>query len=210
MATIPSSTRRANTETRAWREVVIGYVAATVGLVAYVTINGPSGVPTAFTVGTAGLVIIGLLLPSAGLLQLRTAVDPDRRAARYGLAMQSLGLVGLLLGVVAIIVSSSFSVWFAVSAVLIVSSAALALAGEFLLRGHYADVGVSNRKGVDYLIIGTALIFSGVAVILGSNVAAYFLLSDVGNTVFTDVGAAISACGCVIAAYSFYEMPNRG
>jgi len=123
--------------------------------------------------------------------------------------MQSLGLVGLLLGVVAILVSSSFSVWFAVSAVLIASSAALALAGAFLLRGHYADMGESNRKGVDYLIIGTALVFFGVAVILGSNVASYFVLSDVGNTVFTDVGATISACGCVIAAYSFFAMPTR-
>jgi hypothetical protein len=193
----------------AWSEVVIGYAAATVGLVAYVTINGPPGIPTAVTIGTASLVIIGLLLPAAGMLQLRRAVDPDRRAARYGLAMQSLGLVGLLLGVVAIIVSSSFSIWFAVSAVLIASSAALALVGAFLLRGHYADIRASNKTSAEYLILGTALIFAGVAVILGSNIAAYFLLSDVGNTVFTDVGAAISACGCVIAAYSFFVMPAR-
>lgn len=78
-----------------------------------------------------------------------------------------------------------------------------------LVRSHYADVGASNGRALDYLIIGTALLFFGVAVILGSNVAAYFLLSDVGNTVFTDLGAAISACGCVIAAYSFLVMPAR-
>jgi hypothetical protein len=206
MEAIASANHPVNAKTTACNLVAAGYATATIGLVALLTTNGASGIPTAATIATGGLIVIGLLLPAAGMLQLRRAVNHNRRAARYGLAMQGLGLIGLLLGVVPVVVSPSLPL-LPVSAVLIVISAALGLVGAFLLRGHYANIGASNRSGIEYLIPGTALIFGGVGVILWSNVAFYFLLSDLGNTVFTDVGAAISACGSVIAAYAFFVMP---
>ena len=53
------------------------------------------------------------------------------------------------------------------------------------------------------------LIFAGVALILGSNVAFYFVLSSVGNTAYCDVGATLSACGSVIASYAWFVMQAR-
>jgi len=193
-------------KTTAWNQVVVGYSLAAIGLVALLATDGASGIPTVVNIATACLIAIGLLVPVAGMLRLRRALDPVNRVARRGLAMQCLGLVVLLLGVVLLSVSTSLPVLFA-SGVLIVISATLALAGALLLRYHFADIGASNSRGVGYLIVGTALIFAGVGVILWSSVAFYFLLSDLGNTVFTDVGASISACGCVIAAYAFFVIP---
>ena len=198
-----------NLQTKAWSQAIAGYSVATLGLIALLTINGASGFPGAIGIGTAVLVAIGLLLAAMGMLQLRRAINQDRKAARYGFGMQALGLVGLLVGVVPLAVSSSLSAVFVVGAILIVISAALALTGTFLLRSHHADIGASDTRGVDYLILGTTLLFSGVTLILGSNVAKYFFLSEVGNNVFTDVGAAISACGCVISAYSFIVLQRR-
>ena len=198
-----------NGQTKAWSEVIAGYFLATLGLVALLTINGAAGFPGAIGIGTAVLVAIGLLLPAVGMLQLRRAVNHDRKAARYGLAMQALGLVGLLFGVMPLAASSSVSALFVVSAILIATSAAFALGGALLVKHHYTDIGASNGGGVNYLILGTTLIFVGVALILGSNVGKFFFLSDAGNTVYTDVGAAVSACGCVIAADAFFVLKPR-
>ena len=62
---------------KAWGLVVAGYSTAAMGLVAFLTINGASGIPTAVTIGTAVLVGIGLLLPTAGMLQLRRGLGSD-------------------------------------------------------------------------------------------------------------------------------------
>jgi len=209
MRAMPSNKPQTDAKIKASNQVIAGYTVAALGLIALLTINGVSGVPTAVVIGTAVLVAIGLLLPAAGMLKLRQTVKPNRSAARYGLLLQGLGLIGLLFAVLPLAVSASLSSLFVVSAILIATSAALALRGAFLVRGHYADIGASNKRGADYLIVGSTIIFSGVAVILGSNVAKYFFLSDVGDNVFTDVGAAISACGCVIAAYSFVHLQAR-
>ncbi len=123
--------------------------------------------------------------------------------------MQGLGLVGLLVGVVPLVVASSLSPVFVVSAVFSIGSGVLALAGTGLLRSHSAEAVVSNRRSVDYLILAMTLMFSGVGLILVSNVATYFFLSSVGNTVCSDVGAAASACGCVIASSAFYVLHPR-
>lgn len=193
----------------AWRLMVDGYATATLGLIAFLTINGVSGIPAVVEIGTAALIVIGLLLPAAGTMRLRGALDANRRAARDGLGLLALGLVGLLLSLLPIQLSSSLSVAYLVSAVLIVASSVSALTGTLLIRRHSSDIGPSNRRGTDDLIIGTGLIFAGVALILGSNVAMYFVLSSVGNTVYCDVGATISACGCVIAAYACFVMGAR-
>lgn len=187
---------------KACDQAMVGYSVVTLGLVALLTINGASGFPGAIGIGTAVLVAIGLMLAAAGMLQLRRAVNQDGRAAAYGFLLQALGLIGLLVGVLPLAVSSSLSGLY-LSAIVITTSAASAFRGGFLLRGHYADIGASNKQGVDYLIVGTTLIFAGVGLILASNIAKFFFLSEVGNNVITDVGAAVSACGCIIAAYAF-------
>lgn len=173
---------------RAWRQVVVGYSMATVGLLGVLTTNGASATPTAVTIATPVLIGIGILLAAEGILRLRGAVDPGRRAVTRGLALQGLGLVGLLSGVLLLSVSSLLPVLFA-SAVLIVASGALAVAGASLVRGS--------------LVIGMALIFAGAAVIVWSEIASYFLLTDLWATVSTDVGAGVAACGCVAAAWAF-------
>jgi|GEM_PF-1567616 len=209
MKTLSATSPDAHAGDFALRLMVEGYATATLGLIAFLTINGVSGIPAVAEIGTAALIVIGLLLPAAGTLRLRGALDANRRAARDGLVMQALGLVGLLLGLVPIEISSSLSVLYVVSAVLIIVSGAAALAGTFLIRRHSSDIGTSIGRGADYLILGTVLIFIGAAVILGSNVAFYFVLSSVGNTVYCDVGATILACGSVIAAYACFVMHAR-
>jgi hypothetical protein len=207
--TLSATSSGAHAGDRAWRLMVEGYATATLGLIAFLTINGVSGIPAVAEIGTAALIVIGLLLPAAGTLRLRGARDANRRAARDGLGLLALGLVGLLLSLLPIQVSSSLSVAYVVSAVLMVASSASALTGTLLIRSHSSDIGPSSRRAADDLIIGTGLIFAGVALILGSNVAMYFVLSSVGNTVYCDVGATISACGCVIAAYACFVMGAR-
>jgi hypothetical protein len=196
------------TASKAWGLIVGGYSTAAVGLVAFLTINGASGIPTVATIGTAILVVIGLLLPAAGMLLLRRGLDAIKSAARYGFAMQALGLLGLLFGVVLVVAASSLS-GYSISAVFVVTAGALAMAGAVLLRGQYMFASSSNARGVAYLIFGTALIFSGVGLIVGSNIAFEYLISQVENTIYVDIGATVSACGCILAAYSFFILHNR-
>lgn len=174
---------------QAWRQVIVGYAMATIGLLVVLTTNGASATPTAVTISTSLVISVGILLPAAGMLQQRRAVDRDRGAARRGLAMQGFGLVGLLFGVLLLSVSSVLPVLFA-SAVLIVISGMLAIGGACLLRGP--------------LILGTALIFAGAAVIVSSEIAYCFLLSDLEATISEDVGTAVAACGCVVAGCSVF------
>jgi hypothetical protein len=195
------------TASKAWGLVVAGYSTAAVALVAFLTINGASGIPGAATIGTAGLVVTGLLLPAAGMLQLRRGLGPIKSAARYGFAMQAFGLLGLLLGVVLVVVSSSLSGYF-LGAVFVVTAGVTAFAGAVLLRGHFSAI-ASNTRAVACLITGTALIFSGAGLIVGSNIEYEYLISQVENTIFVDLGAMVSACGCVLAAYSFFVLHDR-
>ena len=89
------------------------------------------------------------------------------------------------------------------------TSGVLAIAGAVFLRGQFTRAIASNTNGVAYLILGTALIFSGVGLIVGSNIAFEYLISQVENTIYVDIGATVSACGCVLAAYSFFVLHNR-
>jgi hypothetical protein len=195
------------TASNGWSLVVAGYSIVAVALVAFLTINGASGIPMAATIGTAFLVIIGFLLPTAGMLQLRKGLGQIENAARYGYAMQAVGLLFLLFGVVLVVVVSSLS-GYLVSATLVAIAGASAIAGAVLLRKHYGDIASKTRNAM-FLILGTALIFSGVGIIVGSNIAFEYWISQVANTIYVDIGATISACGCVVAAYSFYVLHNR-
>jgi hypothetical protein len=188
-----------NTGSKAWSLVVAGYSTAAAGLVVFLTINGASGIPTAATIGTAGLIVIGLLLPATGILLMRRVLDPTERAVKYGFAMQAFGLLVLLFGVLLVVVASSLSGYF-LSAVLVVAASVSAIAGVALLRVHYY---------IAYMILGTALIFSGAGVIVASNIAFEYLISRVQNTIYVDLGATISACGCVLAAYSIFTLHSH-
>jgi hypothetical protein len=193
----------AKTSSRAWALLVAGYSTAAVGLVAFLTINGASGVPNAATLGTAILIAVGLLLPAVGMLLMRRSTDSTLGAARYGFVAQAFGLIVLFFGVLLAVIAPSLS-GYLISAVLIVTSAILAIAGAALLRNHYIRTRASNASDVGYLVLGTALIFLGAGLIAASNIAFEYIISQVQNTIYVDLGATAIACGCVVAAYSFF------
>ncbi len=210
MVAVSSKSFKSNlkTSSKAWRAVVTGYSTAAVALVAFLTINGVSGISTAATIGTGILVAIGLLLPIAGMLQLRRSLDSKRSAGRYGFAMQAFGLLGLLFAVVLVVVFSSLT-GYLLSALFVTTAGVSAIAGAVLLRGHFVSAFASNIRVASCLIFGTALIFSGMELIVGSNIAFEYFLSQMQNTIYVDIGAAVSACGCVLTAYSFFVLYNR-
>ena len=208
-SSIKNSVTHSDPSSKGWTLVIAGYSTAAVGLVAFLTINGASGTPAAATIGTAILIAVGLLLPAAGMLQLRTNLGPIESAARKSFAMQAFGLLGLLIGVVVLVAGSSLLGYF-VSAAFVVTAGMLAIAGAVVLRRHYiiSAIASSNTSSLVYLIFGMALIFSGVGLIVGSNIAYQFLLFQMENTIYVDLGTTISACGCVLAAYSFFVLQN--
>ena len=176
---------------RASRLVVAGCGTLAVGLVALLTINGDSGAPSAATIGTAGLIGIGLLLTAAAMLDLARRTDTTQ-TARRGLIMQSLGLIGFVPGLVLIAYATSLSGYF-VGAVVIVVCSASVLTGAMLLSSRAVS-----------LILGMGLIALGAAVVAASKIALQYWISDVENTVYTDAGATVSACGSILAAYWFF------
>lgn len=197
-----------STASKDWRLVVGGYSTAAVGLVLFLTINGASGIPTIAIICTAMLIAIGLLFPAAGIFQLRRSLGPIKSSARYGYALQAFGLLALLFGVVLVVVVSSLS-GFLLSAVFVVAAGVLAISGAVLLRAYFISADASNARSAACLIFATALIFSGVGLIVASNIEYVYLISQIENTVYIDIGATVSACGCIIAAYSFYILHNR-
>jgi hypothetical protein len=188
--------------------VVAGYSIVAAGLVAFLTINGASNTPAFAVAGTAGLIAIGLLLPAAGLLLMGRGIGRIKSAARYGFGMQAVGLLGLLIGVVLIQVAPALS-GYVVGAVLVGASGVAAVTGAALVQGQVVNHISSGEGHPAPLVAGTALIFSGVGVIMGSNIAFEYLISSVENTIYVDLGATISACGCVLAAYSFFALFSR-
>jgi hypothetical protein len=123
---------------------------------------------------------------------------------RNSFLLQGLGLVILLLGVLLAVILNSLS-GFLIGTVFLATSATSGLLGSILLRKNYASLGLPEPNMAGYLMLGTALLFSGVGVIMASNIAFFYIISGAANSVYTDVGATISACGCVAATYSFFE-----
>jgi 4-amino-4-deoxy-L-arabinose transferase-like glycosyltransferase len=203
-----TSTSHVRTASSTWDLVVTGYSTVAVALVAFLTINGASGIPSAATIGTAVLLVIGFLLPVAGMLGLRRSLEPSKGAARNGFALQAIGLVGLLIGVVLVVAVSTLT-GYLLSAAFVATAGVLSVAGTVLLRRYYSTT-ATNARDVAYLIFGTALIFLGAGLIVGSNIAYQYLFSQMENTIYVDMGAAVSACGCVVAAYSFFVLRNHG
>jgi hypothetical protein len=142
--------------------VVVGYSMAAVALVAFLTINGASGIPAAATIGTAASIAIGLLLPAAGMLKLwRDLARSTKRAAKYGFPLQAFGFVALFFGVVLIVALSTLTTYL-ISAALVTTAGVSAIAGAVLLHKHFAKTNKWNLGGATYLILGTVLIFLGV------------------------------------------------
>jgi len=187
--------------------IAAGYVIAAAGLVAFLTLNGIS-VPAPATALTILLIALGLLLPPAGMFAFRRILDRNKTAARNGLLLEGSGLIVLLLGVV-LAVSLSSLTGYLVGAIFIAGSAASALLGAVMLRRKHSDIGLGGPREMNYLVLGTALIFSGGAIIMTSNIAFFYFISQVQNTVYVDIGATVIACGCVLGAYSFFLTSYR-
>jgi hypothetical protein len=187
------------TASRTWALVVTGYGILAVAMLAFLTINGISST-AAGTAGTASLLVLGLVLPAAGMLELARHMDPPHGTARKGLVLQALSLIGLVIGFVLSFAASSTSGYLA-SAVFIVLSGASGLAGAIF---------ISQQAGARLLVAGAALIALGALLIPASNIAllAGWLL-DLDKNIYEDIGAALAGCGCVVAAYSFFVLRSR-
>jgi hypothetical protein len=187
------------TASKSWSLVVAGYAILAVAMLAFLTVNGAPASAVG-TIGTAALIGLGLLLPAAGLLEVARRMDPPRGGARKGLALLSLSLIGLLTGLVVSFVAASLP-GHLVSAVFIVPSGISGLAGAIF---------ISKQATARPLVAGAALIAIGAALIPASNIAelAYWI-SDMGKNIYQDVGATVAACGCVLAAYSFFVLRSR-
>jgi hypothetical protein len=186
------------TTSKSWALLVAGYSVLAVAMLAFLTINGVSATAVG-TIITAALIGLGLLLPAAGLLEVARRTDP-RGGARKGLALLSLSLAGLLIGLVAGFVAASLS-GHLVSAAFIVPSGISGLAGAIF---------ISKQATARPLVAGAALIAIGAALIPASNIALVAgWISDMGKNIYQDVGATVAACGCVLAAYSFFVLRSR-
>lgn len=187
------------TTSKSWALVVAGYCILAVAMLAFLTVNGLSSTAVG-TITTAGLIVLGLLLPVAGMLELARRMDPPQGTPRKGLVLQSLSLIGLLIGLVVSFVASSIF-GYLVSALFIVLAGASGLAGAIF---------ISKEARARQLVIGAALITIGAALIPASNIAllAGWLL-DLDKNIYEDIGATLAACGSVVAAYSFFVLRSR-
>ena len=189
---------------RALGLVAAGYSAEAAGLMALLTINNASSIPQLALAATILLIAAGLLLPTAGMLVIGIRFDKTRASARNGFLLQAFGLVALLLGVILAEGLNSLSGFIAGTSILVVSAAS-GLLGSIMLRRNYVGIGLPGPTATNYLVLAMVLLFSGVGLIMASNIAFFYLISGAANGVNTDIGAMISAYGCVVAAYSFFE-----
>jgi len=188
------------TTSKSWALVVAGYSVLAVAMLAYLTVNGVSA-PAAGTIGTAILIVLGLLLPAAGMLELARRMDPPQGTAGKGLVLQSLSLTGLLIGFVVSFAASSLSGR-------LVSGVVIVLAG---ISGLVGAILISKQARARQLVVAAALIAIGAVLIPASNIAVSAdLLFDIDKNIYEDIGATIAGCGSVVAAYSFFVLRSRG
>ena len=188
------------TTSRLWSLVVAGYSILAVAMLAFLTINGVSNTAVG-AIGTAGLLCIGLLLPTAGLLELARRLDSPHGALRRGLLLLSVSLIGLMVGLVVSFFASSVFAH-------VVSGAVIVLSG---ISGLVGAIFVSNKVGVRQLVVGAALIAIGAVLIPASDIALnglYWIL-DLEKNIYQDIGATVAACGCVVFAYSCFVLRTR-
>jgi hypothetical protein len=188
------------TTSKSWAPVVAGYSVLAVAMLAFLTVNGVSA-PAVGTVGTAILIVLGLLLPAAGMLELARRMDPPQGPAGKGLVLQSVSLIGLLIGFVVSFVASSLSGY-------LVAAVFLVLAG---ISGLVGAILISKQARARQLVVAAALIAIGAVLIPASNIAQFaYLMLDIDKNLYEDIGATIAGCGSVVAAYSFFVLRSRG
>ena len=188
------------TSSKSWALVVAGYSVLAVAMLAYLTVNGVSA-PAVGTGGTAILLVLGLLLPAWGMLELARRMDPLQAPAGKGLVLQSLSLTGFLIGFLVSFAASSLSGR-------LVSGVVIVLAG---ISGLVGAIFISKQARARQLVVAAALIAIGAVLIPASNIAvsADWLL-DIDKNIYEDIGATIAGCGSVVAAYSFFVLRSRG
>lgn len=188
------------TTSKLWALVVVGYSILAVAMVAFLTVNGVSATAVA-TIGTAGLIAVGLLLPAGGMMELARLIGPSHGAARRDLVLESLSFIGLLIGLVVSFVASSISGHVIAGMFIVLSSTSGLVGAIYLFRS----------VGPTYLVAGAVLIAIGAAPIPASNIALReYWISDLEKYLYQDVGATLAACGAVLAAYSAFVLRRRG
>jgi hypothetical protein len=86
----------------------------------------------------------------------------------------------------------------------VVSAAFIVPAG---ISGLVGAVLVARETRFRQLVIGAAPIAIGAALIPASDIAQFeYLMLSVDKNVYQDIGATIAACGCVVAASSFFAV----
>ena len=185
------------TSSKSWALVVAGYSVLAVAMLAYLTVNGVSA-PAAGTGGTAILLVLGLLLPAWGMLELARRMDPLQAPAGKGLVLQSLSLTGFLIGFVVSFVASSLSGR-------LVSGVVIVLAG---ISGLVGAIFISKQARARQLVVAAALIAIGAVLIPASNIAvsADWLL-DIDKNIYEDIGATIAGCGSVVVSMAMRKSP---
>jgi hypothetical protein len=185
---------------------VMGYSVAAVALVTFLTINGQPNIPQSTSLAILLLIAIGFLTPAAGLSFLGLRLRVPEISAKVGLFLQAIGLIGLFLGVVIAEVTASFA-GFLVAAVVLALSGSTGLAGATFFKRHYGTASSFRSGNAEFVSFGLKLLFLGVALILGSEIAySLCYLSPIWNIVCQDIGATAGACGCVLSAYAFNDI----
>ncbi len=196
--------------------VAFGFLFGAAGFVGIVSVNSTAGLFQPSSIGPSALVAVGLAVPALGMAVHRREFERSEANARNGLVLMGLGLVLLISGFAALYENMASSTCpafipcvlsapgYLIDTAIVVASGALAIGGAALLRKHYAsDRSVGRVLGIS--IVGTAMIFIGAAMILLSSLAfSTYYISVVERVVSQDVGATISACGCIVESYSFF------
>lgn len=189
--------------TRLLALTVIGYSVAAIALVTFLTINGQPNIPQSTSIATLVLIAIGFLTPAIGMALLTRRLRVPQTRAKSGLLLQGIGLTSLFFGVVIAEATASFTGFLVAAAVLAVSGST-GLTGAAFFKRHYRSVSSFSSRNAEFLLLGLILLFLGVALILGSEIVySLYYFSPVSNIVYQDIGATVSALGCVLSAYAF-------
>jgi hypothetical protein len=184
----------------------IGYSVAALALVTFLTINGQPNVSQSASIATILLIAIGFLTPAIGLILLTRGPRVLKTRAKSGLLLQGIGLISLFFGIVIAVVTVSFT-GFLVAAVVLTFSSSTGLLGATFFKRYYRSASPLSSKVIDFNLLGLTLLFLGVALILGSQIVySLYYFSPVWNIVYQDIGASVSACGCVLLAYGFNRL----
>jgi hypothetical protein len=187
---------------RTSRFVAFGFTMSALGFVAILTTNGTSGgiFSEVLSITAASLLAMGFLIPASGMFLFGRNLG---ERARRSFFLQGSGMAILFLGVIIVGLSSSLT-GYLMGSIFLGPSVGLSLTGAILFRRFCGTNFAALQGGANYFVLAIVLIFSGMGLIVGANIAFYYVLSQVESTVYSDVGATISAYGCVLAAYSFF------